>query len=261
MLWGQDIKEEATPYYDGYDSVTGNISKVDDVRVADRTPLFDNAPFLSLRSTGELVLGKKWCTGGKGASPGFSANHSFFLKSRGKFYYLSTHKKDKKLLLSSASDCLLFRWDVTIENGKKLIDIYNIRNEMSLAKYKEIGTALQKLNEKIKIPLNVNLKKAHVISESKLRYILFEGIAYNRYSNYIYKYSLKIGPYIFIHNQEKLIIGPKRIEHTEFEGYKGNGLMNDTEPFTVSPEIAKVKKAKYDKYMEFQKLVLKFLKE
>ena len=247
----------------GLEDIASNIRKVTDIKQIDRSPLFNNAPFLRLKKDDTFVKARQWLENGKGVAPDFAKEYSFFLCSEGQYYLIWTRENDNQLILLSACDCLLFDWEVTIENAEALKNIYNQwKHEMTYKEYKTISMAIEKEFPNV-FPPDFNLGNASafgppkLVSISRNSHVVFQGIAYDDYSNYIYKYTLKIGPAIFLSLREKLAEGPKHIDRWEFEGSQPRPeIPNSMPPFDVPPEIAKKKKQEYDAMVRFQKLVL-----
>lgn len=73
-------------YHDGLQQLVVNIRKVDDVQVVDRTPIFDNVPFLSLKKGDRFVRAKMWSENGKGVKPGFSDQYFYFVHAGDQYF-------------------------------------------------------------------------------------------------------------------------------------------------------------------------------
>lgn len=101
----------ADDVFDGRKSLAYDLQeKVGEPRVIERTPIFDNAPFLKLKAGDKLVRAKGWSKGGKGDKPQFNEFESYFLLTGGKYYRLDWGgvQRNKKPVLLSAYQSLLF---------------------------------------------------------------------------------------------------------------------------------------------------------
>ncbi len=247
---------------EGMSSMADNVRKVTDVKVINRTPLFDNAPFLKLKKGDKFVKARAWYKNGKGVSPGFSDDYDYYICSQGVYYHVWALLKKDKLILRDIEVCVLLDWEVTLENGRQLHNIskgWGSGQEMSYQQYHAIATRMKKEFPKVKfysLQTVGGLRPEKLVSNPRFGHLVFEGIAYEPYWNFLYKYKLKIGPNVRLQTMRIIATGPKHIDRKEFEGYHPNSsLPNPGGVFSVSPEVAKVKKKQFDEMVRFQKIV------
>ena len=81
--------------------------EVRDATELDRTPIFDNAPFLHLRP-GDKLVKAKINTRGKGPPAAEPSRSEYCLLSGGRYFLLRTNCDESKLRLESPDESLLF---------------------------------------------------------------------------------------------------------------------------------------------------------
>jgi len=250
--------------YDGFENFSRMEEKVRDVVELNRTPLFDNAPFLRLRPGDKLVKAKEVAEWRK--SKGEPSDKVWvYLFSKGKYYRLWTDEENGKLLLSppfcAGDSSLLFDWDATPANADALRQILPRQYTESLTReqYRAVLWAVRKNFPEIKIDPegeHPSLKPDRMISIPNQVLFEFDGLLYDAFgTNCLYKYTVKIGPAVFSIVARPLLQGPRHVEREEFEGYKPSGKPNEGGFFEVDPATAKVKKAEYDRMIQFQEVV------
>ena len=249
--------------YDGFENIALMERKVRNVVEVNRTPLFDNAPFLRLRKGTKLVKAME-DLGGKGGKPSADPDKvEFYVFSDGKYYRRWTEEKDGQLLLSeafhSADNCLLFDWDVTLENARALRKLLPLdySDSLTIEQYGAILAAVRKEFPEMEISFgdsNPDLREDRVISIAGQVLVEFQGLAYERFENRVCKYSVRVGPSIFSMDAQILLQGPRHVERSEFERVVIFGI-NGNPSQEVDPQTAKIKKAEYDKMIRFQNVV------
>jgi hypothetical protein len=200
--------------------------RVRDAVEVNRAPLFDNAPFLRLRKGEKLVKAKEDWTGRSGKSVAEPDRINYYVFSDGKYYQRWTEEQGDKLLLSSAfhsaDNCLLFDWEVTIENAKALRKLLpgKYAASVTIEQYNAILTAIRKEFPEILVRFEDSLPDLHeprFISIPGNMLVEFPGLAYDSFRNCIYKYSVRIGPSVCSINGQTLLQGPRHVERSEFE--------------------------------------------
>lgn len=251
--------------YDGHNSIAKIERKVRDVVEVKRAPLFDNAPFLKLRKGDKLVKAKR--EPDHLGKPEPEPDFEYYLSSGGKFFQLWTQEEDGKLLLSSAfygaSNCLLFDWDLTMENANALRKLLpgEYTTPFSNEQFEAIrSSAMKEFSEaQPRFSTDSQTVEDRLISIPGLQFAEFQGLAFDHFRNSIYKYSIKIGPSVFTIHGQTLLQGPDRVERHEFERETYRGP-NAPAPTKLDPEKAKIKRAEYDRMIRFQNLVLEALR-
>jgi hypothetical protein len=190
--------------YDGFENIALMERKVRSVVAVNRTPLFDNAPFLRLRKGTKLVKAMEDLRDkGPSADPD---KVDFYVFSDGKYYQRWTAEEGGQLLLSAASysadNCLLFDWDVTLENARALRELLpsEYGRSLSLEQYDAIVAAVLKEFPEIEVGLedrNPSLREDRIISIPGQTLVEFQGLAYDRFGNRVYKYWVKVGLGVF----------------------------------------------------------------
>jgi len=251
--------------YDGIDTIAQY--KVRDVTEVNRTPLFDNAPFLHLRKGDKLVKARQdfGDNRGKPVKPVADPDRiNYYLLSGGKYYLIWTEEEKGKLLLSPAfyggDNCLLFDWELTMENAKALRELLpkeEYVHSLTIEQYDAIVAAVGKEFPEIEFRPRgqLFLCEGRLVSIPGHHLVEFQGLAYERFQNCLYNYWVRIGPEIFTITGEVVAQGPKHVERYEFEGLEGGGI-NGPAPWKPDDKTAKIKKAEYDKMMKFQNLVM-----
>jgi hypothetical protein len=260
------FSQPAERIYDGFESIVGMKRNVRDVVDVNRTPLFDNAPFLRLRKSDKLVRGKEDDSEGMGKPRG-EARTWYYVLSEEKYYQLWTEEKAGKLLLSpafyAAENCLCFDWDFSMANARALRELLPSKyiRSISSAEYSAIWNSVRKEFPEAVIMIggsviSSDIHEDRILSFSGHVFAEFQGLAFDPGQNTIYKYTIRIGPEAFSIHGLPLLRGPRHVERYEFEGvHDGSGLPNASPPFDVDPEMAKIKKAEYDRMVRFQKLI------
>lgn len=241
--------------------------KLTNIRVINRSPLFDNAPFLQLRK-GDQFVKAAWHYDVRCYSGYYS---SYFLLSEGQYYPISGYKTGSKLFLSyggSFASLLLFDWkNVTVANARMVKNLQHkyIDNEMSGKQYAAVLKMVQKTfpQTTCRIPRghrHLQELSEKFVSAGKYSHMIFTGYAYeDAYANHIYKYTLTVGPYVFLETREKLIVGPRFVNSEEFLGRRPSKFPNGPHSYTPPPHIAKLRKQEYDHMVKFRKAVMKII--
>jgi len=250
--------------YDGFDAIVMEERKVRNVVEVSRTPLFDNAPFLRLRKGDKLVKAQRDFQG-KGGKPLADPDRiDFYVLSDGRYYKRWVEKEGDEVLLSSAfhsaDNCLLFDWDVTLENARALRKLLPSQYSSSLTReqYDAIFAAVQKEFPEIKVDFEIRnpaLREDRIISIPGQMLAEFQGLAYDSFRNCVYKYSVRIGPSVCSITGQTLLQGPRHVERSEFERVIIRGE-NGTDGQDVDPETAKAKKTEYENMIRFQNVVI-----
>ena len=238
--------------------------KVSDPHIVQRAPIFDNAPFLKLRKGDKLVRAKGWSKGGKGEKPQVNEFESYFLLNGGKYYRLDWGgvQRNKKPVLLSADQSLLFDWDVSLANAKLLVKIdKNQFGESIIAKkFVNLKNALRKdFPNTLRDVGFVKINAPRLQGKGKTRRVIFQGLNFSRFTKTVFQYQLEVGNGIQIYYSKKLIVGPRRVLPEEFEAYKGNGYPNDRGSYTPDPARAAKARAAFNRMEKFRAIVNKFL--
>jgi hypothetical protein len=253
--------------YDGIDTIASNQRKVRDVTEVNPTPLFDNAPFLHLRKGDKLVKARRDFGDYRGkpvSKPVSDPDRiDYYLLSGGNYYLIETEEENGKLLLSpvvGAFNCLLFDWEMTMENAKALRELLpkeEYAHSLTIEQYDAIVASVGKEFPEIEFRHRWELKlcEGRLVSIPGHHLVEFQGLAYDRFENRLYNYTLRIGPEVCSITEEVLAQGPKHVERYEFEGEEGGGISGPA-PWKPDAKTAKIKKAEYDKMMKFQNLVM-----
>ena len=247
----------APPYqlYDGLDAIAKSETKVRDVIAVNRTPLFDNAPFLHLRSGDQLVRAKIDADGQAMRFSGAqgSETYYYFVRSKGKYYRISTYEQGGKLLLGTPERSLLFDWAFTIENCRALRRLLSPvwAESLSATQYKAIVQAVQKEYPEINVSPYSELREDHLVSIPSYDFAEFEGWAYDVHLNCIYRYTTRIGPKVFSIQGEPLVQGPPHVDRLEFEQEE----IADSLTLDVDFETAKRKRAEYGRMIKFMEMI------
>jgi hypothetical protein len=241
---------------DGFDNIASNQREVRDAVEVNRNPIFDNAPFLHLRAGDKLVKAKEKRAWAKSSAA--SDRIEFYLLSDDKYYYLGTTEESGKIQLFHAYDCLLFDWEMTLENATALRQILYPQYARSLTakQFDSIVVAVQREMPEIDLHFVLRgepLEPDRIISIPGQILAEFHGYAYEQFQNTVYEYSIKIGPTVFRITGKPLIRGPRHVERSEFERVIEGP--NGTAGQDVDPKVAAVKKAEYDRMVQFQNLV------
>jgi hypothetical protein len=245
---------------DGFESIVGMQRKVYDVVEVNRTPLFENAPFLRLKKGDKLVRAKEDMSDGKGKSAG-NGQAWYYLLSEGKYYQLWTEEEEGKLLLSpafcGAQYCLCFDWDFSMANARALHEIWPYNKTISPAQYLVLYRLVkEEFPEAVVVvrgmPASTDITEDRIVSFSGHLFAEFQGIAC--VGDTIYKYIIRIGPGVFSIHGLPLIRGPKYVARDEFEEGHYGGI-NGRDPYHIDPEKAKIKKAEYDRMVRFRELI------
>ena len=249
--------------YDGFESIALMQRNVRDVEEVNRTPLFDNAPFLHLRKGDKLVKAKEDLAAQKGKPPAEPDRVSFYVLSDGKYYERWTEEEDGKLLLSpafySADSCLLFDWEVTLASAKALRKLLpnEYASSLTVLQYDAIVEAVRKKFPEIETRvggLAPGFRDTQLISIPGSKFVEFQGFAYDRFRNCVYRYFVRIGSSVFSIHGQTLLQGPPHVEPWEFESTSTAGP-NASGRHEIDPKTAKIKRAEYDRMMEFQTAV------
>jgi hypothetical protein len=254
--------------YDGLDTIARNQYEVRDVTEVNRTPLFDNAPFLHLRKGDKIVKARRDFSNYRSKPVSDPDRINYYLLSGGKYYLIWTEEEKGKLLLSQAfyggNNCLLFDWELTMENAKALRELLpdHYTQSLTLWQYDAIVASARKEFPEIEFrpPGQLFLCEGRLVSIPGHRLAEFQGLTYDRSENCFYNYWLRIGPEIFTITREVVAQGPKPVDRSEFEGHDSanvaviNGSPNL--PWKPDARTAKIKRAEYDKMVKFQNLVI-----
>ena len=254
--------------YDGFDAIASMESKVRNVSEVKETPLFANAPFLLLRKGDKLVKAMKDADGDGGKPVANPDKVDVYVLSDGKYYQRWTNETDGKLSLSaafhSAENCLLFDWDVNLENARALRKLLPLEyaESLTIGQYQAILKATEEKFPEIKInyeSANPGLREDRIMTIANRNFAVFEGLAYDSFRNCIYKYSIRLGPSVFSIHGLNLLQGPRHVERSEFERVDVLGP-NGNRGQDVDPQTARVKKAEYDQMILFQQMVTKAIR-
>ena len=252
--------QRAAPVFDGREILKTYIEeKVGEPNEIKRTPLFDNLPFLKLKTGDKLIKAKRWMRGGKGVKPHFDEDESYFLLSNGKYHPMQSGVKEqgKKLILELGLYSLLFDWEVTLANATRLHKNYN--PSLTLKSFPNLKNALRKdFSQTLRDVGKVQISAPHLEGASKTRRAIFQGLGFDEYRNTVYKYHCEIGNDTYVEYRKNLIVGPRRVEREEFEGLHG-GYINGPMPYKPDPKIAAKARAEFKRMEKFQAIVNKFL--
>jgi hypothetical protein len=234
---------------------------VDSLRDAQRTPLFDNLPFLKLRAGDNFVKGRGWSKVPKHS--GFSKEDYYFVFSSGKYYdLLGAWDEGKNRYLAYCGDfSLLFDWDVTLENATAL---KNIRASgcpaVSAKGYASLKAAIRaKFPGSIRTEEEIKLSPPHFEGEGRQARVVFEGLEFDQhYSNTVFQYRLEIGNEIYQEMRKFLIVGPRYLDKSEVDPKPSSGR-NAPIFLPSSPEALRARQAAYAESQKFFKLVRPFL--
>lgn len=233
---------------------------VRDVVEVDHRPLFDNAPFLRLRKGDKLVKAKEEEIR-EGKPRGDLDKVHYYLLSGGKYYQLGAHEEDGRVLLSGAlfgaGNCLLFDWELTMENARALRQLvpFPYAKSLSRADFEAAAAAVRvQFPEARESGVRPELQEDRIRSIPGHGFAEFQGLAFDSFDNCFYQYSLKIGPETCSIENRMLLQGPRHIWRHEFEREIISGP-NGNPGAEVDPAVAKIKKAEYDRMLQFQKLV------
>jgi hypothetical protein len=254
-------------WFDGMRNMASMERKVRDVVEVDRTPLFDNAPFLRLRAGDKLVKAREVREEGKPiADPD---KIYFYLFSKGKYFQLWVNEEGGKVLLSEAFSTaaygLLFDWDFTMENAKALRKLLSQEHATSLtpdqllAIYYAVRPEFPELEYRTD-SFDFDLDSDHIVSIPGHQWVEFEGLAFDHFCNCIYRYTAIIGPSVCSVTGLALIQGPKRVERGEFERENFRGPNGPGPGREIDPKVAKAKRAEYERMRKFQDLVAAAIK-
>ena len=257
VLCGGEIGQSVSDF-DGRDSVKRSIQeKVAEPQKVQRTPLFDNLPFLKLKAGDQLIKARAWRKMSKGRKAAFDAKESYFLLSEEKYYGLETNEWEGKLQLRSDYYSLLFDWDVTLANATMLQpDSDEAITPESFQKLK--GALRENFPESLRDTKEIKIESPRLEGEGKSRRAIFQGLGFNRFKNTIFEYRSEIGNETYVQYRKDLIVGPSRVERREFEGEESHG-MNGRGAYHPDPQTAARKRAEFDRMQKFQAIVNKFL--
>ena len=256
--------------HDGLYTIAPNQSKLRDVTEVNRTPLFDNAPFLHLRKGDKLVKAREDFGDydhnyrGKPVSHPDTNRINYYLLSGGNYYLIETEEEKGKLLLPAyfgADNCLLFDWELTMENAKALRELLPKNEEfaqpLTIEQYEAIVASVGKQFPEIEFRPRAELElcEGRLVSVLSHHWVEFQGLTYDRSENRLYNYTLRIGPEVCSITGVVLAQGPKNIERYEFEGNANMVGISGPGPWKPDARTAKIKRAEYDKMVKFQKLV------
>lgn len=242
--------------------------QVKDVHELNRTPLFENAPFLRLRPGDRLVKAKEKIEPGS-MPPANPDEELYFLHANGKYYQLWAFEKNGELLLSAAFHaaeyCLLFDWELTMPNAQALRQLLPLEYSSSLSEqqFEQISNSVIKEfpDAVSSVEGNSRLEQDRLISIPGHALAEFQGLADSHLFNCVYKYTLRIGPDVFLIVGETLLRGPNRVERREFEPPPpGNFIVNQSPVSKINPATAKIKRAEYKRMLRFQTLVEQVIK-
>ena len=257
---GRLSADEPTKYiiYDQYDSSHYEPElKVEHV-AGTPTPLFSNASFLQLKPGDKIVYASQKIP--KSDSPW----EGEYLVSGDRYYQLDEKKNGQIIcspLVHEGSSWVFYHWVFSMENAEAL-------RKLLPQEYSESITTKQYtlISEKIRNQFP-SLSTPYCIPKNPSRIELpghqaakFEGIAFDRYRDRIYKYTLLIGPDVFTILGETLIQGPPVVQRYEFEGVKESNSLNGPPPIEIDPATAKTKRAEFEEMTRFQNLMNSVLK-
>lgn len=254
--------------YDGFNDIVSRQRTVRDAVEVNRSPLFDNAPFLRLRKGDKLVKAKEDVHGKGGKHSGESERTNYYLFSGERYYLIWTQEKEGKLLLSpsfhGADNCLFFDWEVTLENARALRELlpHEYARSLTIKQRDAIIRAVRSQFPDVEVwneAMWSEPEAERLVGFSSHAWAVFEGISLGSYDNSLYHYSLRIGPEVFSVTGKLLIRGPRSIDRSEFERVVINGP-NGHPGQDVAPETAKIKKAAYDRMLKFQDVVREAIK-
>ena len=142
LLGATPAHPELVRLWNGFSQLEGEVRKVTDVTPVERSPLFDNLPFVRLRAGDKFVRAREWSENGKGMKPGFSEDQDNFLFSKGKYFHVWAYEDSGKHKLRSVYDCLSFDWDVTVANALAWKNLADFDHQMTVREYKSVITSL-----------------------------------------------------------------------------------------------------------------------
>jgi hypothetical protein len=252
--------------YDGFgeiESLASRSREIYDATEIQRNPVFENVPFLRLRQGDKLVTAKERPQGKDLMSPNKKDEVNYYLFSREKYYRLDNiTEKNGKLSLQKNSYiikyCLLFDWDLTLENARVLRNLLPIIyvNSLTRDQLHAIENNVQKdFPSSVERRYSLDLEEDHIRSIPGQSFAEFHGLTYEGFSNCIYHYIIRIGPSTCTIIGKIRVQGPPNVERDEFEDPGPRNGPNGPGPWHVDPQKAKIKRAEYDRMMSFRKLV------
>lgn len=251
----------AAPILDGRKYVKNFIQeKVGEPREIKRMPVFDNLPFLKLKTGDQLVKARRWMKSRKGSQPRFDENESYFILSDGQYHSLQWKVKEQgeKLVLESAYLSLLFDWDVSLANAKLLGDDFG--NPITLKSLAALKNTLRKdFPRTLRDVGEVKIAAPYLAGIGRSKRAVFQGLGFDLYENTIFKYQFDVGNETYIQYRKNLVVGPRRVDRDEFEGVESHGNANAPAPYTPTPEAAAKAFFEYEQMKKFQAIVDKFL--
>lgn len=256
--WAEDL------LYDGFDDLAKMQREVREVTEVRRDPLFDNAPFLHLRDGDKLVKAKEVRREGKPTAD--PERISYYLFSAGKYYQLWTDEKatlELSAAFYSANACLLFDWEPTMANAQALRKLLpnEFAGSIPRERYDTIMQAVRRQFPELDYTIDTYqpaVKPDRLVSIPGHVAFEFEGISYASFSLRFHRYTIRIGPHDCQIAGQLLLQGPRPVDRWEFERVFDDGP-NGFDSGDVDPKVAKVKKAEYDRMVQFDTLVMGFL--
>lgn len=235
---------------------------IGDERVLTRAPLFDDAPFLRLRSGDSLVEGRRWhAAHHKGGIGHFEATPSVFLRSDGRLFDLLTELKSGRLDLRFAANSTLFDWDVSLKNAGQLQRLFLSdikRKTFSLAQFEIIKKAVRaQFPEAVRDDSTPQIAPPALIGPANARRAVFEGLFYNGVA--VHKFRLEIGSGFWRYSMRPFLVGPPRVDRSEWdEKARVHGVINGPAYGPLNADTIARKRAAYDKMRAFDTLMEKF---
>ena len=224
-----------------------------------RTPLFSNAPFLRLKPGDELVRGRRWFPESKERAH-FARSDDLWLKSKGKYYYIGLNPSDTRL---SAPYSVLFRWQVNLKAARRLHESSDLDIALAPQKYRAMRAALRKdFKVMLRDDSDLKIRAPRLEGTGKMKRAVFEGLAFDAFTNTVYRYQQIIGDGIFLEFRKTLVAGPTHVSRSDFETPKpwhtSPGIQLNVPPPSSDYERA-AKRASYIKLQAFRRVVAPFL--
>lgn len=234
-------------------------------QIVEKTPIFDNAPFLHLKNGDNLVKGRRWNAFHKGVNGHFANYDSYFLSSNGKFYHIGSYGIKPKFNLSDVSYSFFFDWDFTPDNAARLyaINLHSSRftYPLNLQQYKDLRASLRKdFASSLRDDKGLVVREQRFAGEGKNKQAVFEGLFFDVSANAVFHYRVLIGPNTYAIKRRPLIKGPRPVRREEFEGRNGGGI-NGPGPYYPTKEEAAGARSAYLKSQAFRKTVASVLPE
>lgn len=235
---------------------------VRDATPADRTPLFDNAPFLRLRSGDALVRAREQphLQGKPSADP---ERVRYYLHSGGRYLLLSADEEDGKLRLQMPEESLLFDWEPTLENVRVLrkLLVGDYATSLTTEQLTGINQAVRRKFPEAIVSTESSLVAERAVPIPGHPVFEFQGWAYDRTFDNVYRYTVRIGPSDFVIYGDLLIKGPPVVRREEFKPVRGEQILNAGPPTNPRSKTAREKRAAWERMVAFQKLLEPILRQ